>query len=127
LAGTALHRVGPVLDPPLADAAVHVVEIVLTDQEGVVRGCDLAVRVVEIERHAVVEVDDVERSPGLRFGPAEHLGEERRRLLLVAAPDDRVVQLRAHTVMLGAPRVTAVRPGPRSRRRRRRRPYRTRS
>src|SRR5262249_22686306 len=62
LAGPALHRVGPVLEAALSDAAVHVVEVVFADQERVVLVCDLAVRVVEVERHVVVDVDDVERS-----------------------------------------------------------------
>ena len=63
--GSAARRVGPVLEPALADAAEDGVEVVFADQERIVLRGDLAVGLVEVERDAVVELDDEERpEPG---------------------------------------------------------------
>ena len=57
LARAAAPRIGPVLQPALADAAVDRVELVLGDQEGVVLRADLLTgrRLCVVEAGAVVE------------------------------------------------------------------------
>jgi hypothetical protein len=49
LAGSAAHRIGPMVETSLADAAENSVEIRLADQEGLVLWSDRAVGVGEIE------------------------------------------------------------------------------
>src|SRR5437899_1366458 len=90
-------RVGPVVEPALRDPAEDLVELVFTDEERVVLRRDLAVDVVKVERHAVARLDDAERPERRRLRQPEDLGEERRRPLLVPAPDDGVVELHAHS------------------------------
>src|SRR6185503_2035123 len=92
------RRIRPVLEPALADASEDAIELVLADQKRVVLDGDVAVRVAEIERHAVVELDDEEMAGALRRRAAEDLGQERRRAPLVATPDDRVVERDAHAL-----------------------------
>ena len=75
------------------------VERLLLDEERIVLGRQLLVRVDEVERDVVVGLDGHERAEGLRLPKAEDLGEELRRRLLVVRPHDRVVQLDGH----GAP------------------------
>ena len=70
-------------------------------------GGDLAVGLAEVQRDAVVGLDDVERPEDGGWWQAENPGEERRRPLLVAARDDGVVQLHAHTG--DSPRFAALR------------------
>jgi hypothetical protein len=94
-------RVGPVLEASIADASEDLVEVALADQEGVVLGRNLAIDLVEVERDAVVDLDDEERPEARGRRAAEDLGEELCRTLLVAAPDDRMVESHAHGVILG--------------------------
>src|SRR5437763_2823980 len=94
------RRIGPVLEPPLGDPTEDLVELVLADEERVVLRRDLAVHVVIVERHAVAGLADTERPARRRLRQPEELGEERRRALLVPAPDDRVVELHAHAFTL---------------------------
>jgi hypothetical protein len=57
---------------------------------------DRVVGIVEIKRHAVVELDDKKRSEACRLRPAEYFADIARCAGLVAAPDDRVIELNAH-------------------------------
>ena len=84
------------LEPLVPDARQHCVELLLADEEGVVLWRDRAVLLHEVERDAVVEVDDHEVHERPRLRPAENVGEEGRRPHLVAAPDDYVVELDGH-------------------------------
>src|SRR5882724_9832811 len=81
--------IGPVLEPSIADAAEDWVEVVFTDQKGVVLGGDLAVVVVEVDGNTVVERDDEHRSERRGAREAEDFSEKGCRLLLISAPDDR--------------------------------------
>ena len=83
--------IGPVLEPSIADAAEDLVEVVFADQKGIVLGRDLAVVIVEVNGNIVVERDDEHRAERLGARQSEDFCEEVCRLLLVAAPDDRVV------------------------------------
>jgi len=83
--------IGPVLEPSIADAAEDWVEVVFTDQKGVVLGGDLAVVVVEVDGNTVVERDDEHRSERRGARQAEDFSEKGCRLLLVSAPNDRVI------------------------------------
>jgi hypothetical protein len=58
----------------------------------------------EIERNPIVEVDHMERSERLGFGPAEHFCQEPRRRFLVFAENDGVVELHAHGTARMPPR-----------------------
>src|SRR5258708_5342424 len=72
-----LHRIGPVVDALLLDAAEDLVELLLADEERVVLLLDLVVGVAEIERHAVGEHDREEvRAERFRRRQAEEPGEE---------------------------------------------------
>ena len=74
------------LSPSLADAGNALVEVVFAYQEGGVLGAYLAVDLVEVESG--------------RSRQAQDLREACRRLLLVAAPDDGVVELHTHVTIL---------------------------
>src|SRR5262249_1544447 len=91
-----LEGIRPVVETTLDDAPVDLVELVLRHDEGVVLRRDVAVDVVEVHRDAVAELDHEERPEACGLGQPEHLREKRRRLLLVAAPHDRVIELRGH-------------------------------
>src|SRR5215475_1955528 len=103
LSGSGPARIGPVCAPLLADAAEDPVEVVFAYQEGVMLGGNLAFPLVEIERDAVVGLDDEEGPEAHGRRQAENLGEEGRRSPLVTAPDDGMVQLHAHEVAKLAP------------------------
>ena len=83
--------VGPVLEPSLADAGEDLVELFFANQEGVVLGGNLAVVIIEVDRHVVIERHDKHRSERRGIREAEDLSEKGCRLLLVAAPHDRVI------------------------------------
>src|SRR5262245_15953853 len=101
LSGALLERIRPVPEPSLADAPEDAVEIILPDEEGVVLRSDVAVLgLQEGERDAVGGVGDEKWPEGLGRRQAEHVGQESRRPVLVATPDDRVVQLDAHGGLL---------------------------
>ncbi len=51
----------------------------------------------EVEGYAVVRSDDQEPAEPRRRGQAEYLGQEGCRLPLIAAGDDRVIKLHAHS------------------------------
>lgn len=96
--------IGPVLEPSIADAAEDLVEVVFADQEGVVLRRYVAVVIVEVDGNVVVERDDEHRAERRGARQAKYFSEERRRLLLVSAPNDRVVQLYAHfRILLSGP------------------------
>ena len=57
----AAHGIRPVVDTAGDDATEDLVEVVLANQERVVLLNDLVVHLVEIERDAVVHLDDEER------------------------------------------------------------------
>jgi len=95
-AGGVAHRAGPVVEPTGKDAPEDLVEVVFADQERVVLLRDFAVHLMEIERDAVVHLDDEERLEDGCRGPAKDLCEKGGRPLLVTAPNDRVVQLHCH-------------------------------
>jgi hypothetical protein len=99
-AGAALAGVSPVFEALCADAFEDLVELVFANQECVVLEGNLAIGLVEVERDIVVKRDHEERSEAARGWKAEDLGKERRRLLLVAAPDDGVIELPAHSMIL---------------------------
>src|SRR5262249_35148737 len=101
VARTVLEGVGPVLERTGPDACEDRIEVFLVDQEGVVLGHDgRAPRVDEVERRAIFELDDQEGTERLRRRQAQDVGEKARRLLLVAAVDDRVVEANAHRLIL---------------------------
>src|SRR5438094_6395355 len=103
-----LTGIGPILELPLAQAAENLVEFVLAHQKRVMLGRDLAVRVVKIERDTVARRDDEKRSEGRRRRQAEDVGQEFCRLALVAAPDDRVVELDGHAIAQTLPETARV-------------------
>ncbi len=77
------------------DAREHRVELVLADEECEVLQRDrLGLLLVVVDRDVVGEIDDEEMHEAARRRQAEDLGQERRRFLLIAAPDDRVIELR---------------------------------
>src|SRR5882672_2270658 len=97
LADAVSHGIRPVRKLPLADATEHFIEPVLAQQERVMLLLNrLALVRVEVQRDAVGELDDEERPEARWRRQAEDFREKRRGLLLVAAPDDRVVELDAH-------------------------------
>src|SRR5207248_8033701 len=49
-----LHRIGPVVDALLPDAAEDLVELLLADEEGIVLRLGIVVGVAEVERHAEI-------------------------------------------------------------------------
>src|SRR6202030_2654487 len=100
LARAVAHRVGPVLKPSPADAAENSVKIRLADQEGVVLWADRAFGVGEVERDPVVEFHHVEMAEASRRWPTQHLGQEPSGHRLVGRPDDGVVELGSHAVVL---------------------------
>ena len=57
---------------------------------------DAIAGLVIIQRYVVGEHDHEKRSESRRRGQAEELGQKGRRLRLVLAPDDRMIELRAH-------------------------------
>ena len=83
--------IGPVLETSITDAGEDLVELFFADQEGVVLGGNLAVVFVEVDGYVVVERDDEHRSEGSGAREAEDFSEKGCRLLLVPAPDDRVI------------------------------------
>ena len=106
------RRIRPVIETARADPPEDRVEFRVAHQEGIMLDRDVALLLVEIERHMVVQVDDHEMQEGARRGPAEHLGEKGRGAHLVMAPDDRVVELDGHVCLLRAlPRMPATRTG----------------
>lgn len=76
LSPPAAHRVGPVVEPARRDAAEDGVEFGLVDQEGVMLRLDRAFGIREIERNAVVQIDDVEMAEPCGRGPAQYIGQE---------------------------------------------------
>src|ERR1700754_354074 len=83
--------IGPVLHAALANARESPVEFILADEKRVVLHRNRALAFVEVERHAVVELND-QHGPeldGIRKRQDVH--QESCRLSLVAAPDNRVV------------------------------------
>src|SRR5262249_20305296 len=109
LAGPRPARVGPVPQSPFGDPAEDRVEVVFADQERVMLRDDVSGRFPEIQRNAVVGLDDEERPEPSRWRQTENPGQELRRALLVPAPDDGVVQLHAHLTIL-LPASLAIRP-----------------
>src|SRR5215813_13444570 len=89
--------IGPVRHAAPGDAAEYDVEIFLADQERIVLDGDVAVGLGEVEGHAVVRSDDEEPPESRRGRQAEYLSEETCRPLLIAARNDRVVELHAHS------------------------------
>src|SRR4051794_7019360 len=57
LAQAAAHRIGPVVEVEVLDAAEALVELLLGHEEGVVLAGEVAGRVCVVEVHAVAEVD----------------------------------------------------------------------
>ena len=99
-----LRRVGPVVEAALFDAAEDLVELLLAHEERVVLRFGLVVRVAEIERHAVRELDGEEiGAERLRRRQSEELSEKLRRRALVAHVDDGVVELDGHGASILSP------------------------
>jgi len=74
----ALARVCPVRQAVVADTAKSCVELFLSHQEGVVLGGDLPAGLGEIQRDAVVGLDDEEMCEAGSWWQAKDPGEERR-------------------------------------------------
>src|SRR3546814_9110408 len=92
-----LAGIGPVVQAARSDAGKDRIELLVADQKGVVLQRDLPIALVEVERGAIVELDHQEGPEADRRRPVQDLGQKAGRLLLVAAPDDGVVQIgRAH-------------------------------
>lgn len=90
-AGAFSAWIGPVLKASITDTGEDLVELFFADEEGVVLGGNLAVVIVEVDGHFVVERDDEHWPERCGARQSEDFGEKGCRLLLVAAPDDRVV------------------------------------
>ena len=91
LAGAFSVGIGPVLESSLADAGEDLVELFFANQEGVMLGGNLAVVIIEVDGHVVAERDDEHRPERRGARQAEDFCEKGCRLLLVAAPNDRVI------------------------------------
>ena len=101
-----LRRVGPIVEAALLNPPEDLVELLLAHQESVVLRFGLVVRVAEVERDVVRDFDGEEvRAERHRLRQTEDLGEEVRRLALVAHVDDGVVELDGHgaSIMAHAP------------------------
>ena len=92
--------VSPVLQPPFANAAENLIEFVFLDEKGVVLRGDRLVDFVEVERGTIAEFDDEKWPKARGRREAKYFREECGGMLLVAAPDDDVVQLHAHVLIL---------------------------
>lgn len=99
-AGTALAGVGPVLESPPSDASKDMVKVLFAYQEGIVLRVNFGIGLVKVERDIIVELDDQEWSKSAGSGQAQDIGEEYCRHLLIAAPDDGVIKLNAHVIVL---------------------------
>jgi hypothetical protein len=82
------------------DAAKSCVELLLTDEEGVVLGGDVVSSLGEVQADAVVGLGHEEMPEPAGRWQTEDRGQERRRPLLVTARDDGVVQLHAHVLIV---------------------------
>src|SRR5690349_3636499 len=91
-----LARIGPPWLPVYLQANERPVEIVVAEQERVMLGGDRRIVVVEVQRHLVVEPDDQHRPERLWRRQAEKFDQKMCRPVLVAAPDNGVVQLSTH-------------------------------
>jgi hypothetical protein len=96
LFGLGARRIGPVAQALVLDPAEQGVEIRFGDEESVMLARDLAFLPHEVHRHSIVELDHPEVEETSRRRTAEHLGQERRRAIGIAAPDDGVVELGRH-------------------------------
>ncbi|MNE67564.1 hypothetical protein D3C80_1631790 [compost metagenome] len=85
----------PVRQPLRRQAREHLVEGRVVEQKGIVLQADRVI-VVVVQRHSVIELHDQHRAKRRRGGQPEQVGQERCRTLLVAAPDDGVIELHAH-------------------------------
>ena len=90
-AGAFSVRISPVLEASITDAGEDLVELFFADQKGVVLGGNLTVVFVEVDGYVVVERHDEHRPERRGIRQAEDFSEKGCRLLLVAAPDDRVI------------------------------------
>src|SRR5918997_1694496 len=90
LALPALVRVGPVRHAPRGDAPEDLVELGVTDQEGVVLRRDAALGVHEVEAHAVGRLHHLEAHGVGGSGKPEELRHEDCRCLAFAGVDDGV-------------------------------------
>ena len=84
-------RIGPVLKASITHSAEDLIELFFADEEGVMLGGNLAVVIVKIDGDTIVERDDEHRSERCGARQSEEFCKERRRLPLVAAPNDRVI------------------------------------
>jgi hypothetical protein len=116
LTRSALARVGPMVEAAFDDPAEDLVELVLSDQERVVLRGNRVIGLVVVEREAVVDVNDEEGTEASRSREAQDLGEKGRRPLLVAAPDDRVIEFDHPTKRRRVVVSDRVCPSPRGRR-----------
>src|SRR3989344_5270420 len=91
-----LAWIGPPWLPVYLQANERQVEIVVAEQERVMLRGDRWIVVVEVQRHLVVEPDDQHRTERFWRRQAEEFGQEMCRPVLVAAPDNGVVQPGAH-------------------------------
>jgi hypothetical protein len=98
-ASASLARVSPILKPALANAAEDGIEVVFVDQESVVLKRNVSVDLIKIERRSVVERNDHKWAEAGRRGQAEDFREKRCGALLVAAPDDGVVEPNTHVAL----------------------------
>ena len=96
----ALARICPVRQPLVPDAAKCRVEFLLANEEGVMLASDRLAGLGEVQRDAIVGLDDEEMREPPRCRQAEDPSQERCRPLLVTAGDDGVVQLHAHPVIM---------------------------
>lgn len=97
LARVLFERIGPEVEPTCLDAPEDYIEVLFVDQKRVVLGYDIGVaRVDEIERRAVVELDDQKMTEGAGCPQAQNAGKESSGGRLVAAVNDRVVETDTH-------------------------------
>jgi hypothetical protein len=95
-----LGGIGPVVEAARRHAGEDRVEIRFTDEKGIVLQRRLAVLLVKVERGAVVQGDHHERPEADGRRPPQDIGQKACRLLLVAAPDDGVIEFYRHAGLL---------------------------
>ena len=96
LAELVVAGIGPVGESALTDSAEHRIELFLAHKKGVMLADDVAVFPHEVQRHAVVEFDAVERAEPDRRTAAEEFGKRRCGSLRIAGRNDRVIELDGH-------------------------------
>ena len=89
-------RINPIGKRPLANPIKDLVELRLTDEEGIVLWTDLAIDIHEIEVRAVGGRDYQKRPPPSWSGQAQDLRQKGSRCFAVSNPNNSVVEINGH-------------------------------